>query len=335
MLASIAERPFTATCEHSKPALVASRHARSFASMPKGRPGLSPTVTNSIGGSLDMAVRIKALSRAGKGAPRSRLARMRHFAHHRLRMAEVREQDTDHRHGSVYRVAGALTITRAATTQREIDALPDPLTIDLSEINRMDTVGAWLVYRTVRDRGAKVVGASRDEVSLLKQVGEFDKPARVTPEGPGGATRVVAELGEWVAETGTTLVGLLGFFGATLVAFANVIRRPKRFRVNAVIQRFDVVGVRALGIIGLMSFLIGIVIAQQGSVQLAQFGAQIYTINLIGRITVRELGTLMTAIMVAGRSGSAFAAQIGTMKITEEIDAMRTIGVSPVEALVI
>ena len=95
------------------------------------------------------------------------------------------------------------------------------------------------------------------------------------------------------------------------------------------------VGVRALGIIGLMSFLIGIVIAQQGAVQLEQFGAEIYTINLIGRITVRELGMLMTAIMVAGRSGSAFAAQIGTMKITEEIDAMRTIGVSPIEALVL
>ena len=250
-------------------------------------------------------------------------------------MAVPEGQEGERPHGSVYRVAGALTITRAATTQREIDALPDPLTIDLSEINRMDTVGAWLVYRTVRDRGAKVIGASRDEVSLLKQVGDFDKPTRVTPEEPGGFTRVLKEIGEWVTEMGVTLVGLLGFFGATLIAFANVIRRPRRFRLNAVIQRFDVVGVRALGIIGLMSFLIGIVIAQQGSVQLAQFGAQIYTINLIGRITVRELGTLMTAIMVAGRSGSAVAAQIGTMKITEEIDAMRTIGVSPVEALVL
>src|SRR4051812_8996887 len=250
-------------------------------------------------------------------------------------MADLDRQEGEHPHGSVYRVAGALTITRAATTEREIAALPDPLTIDLSEINRMDTVGAWLVYRAVRDRGAKVIGASRDEVSLLKQVGEFNKPARVTPEQPGGTVRILRELGEWVVETGETLVGLLGFFGATLIAFANVIRRPKRFRANAVIQRFDVVGVRALGIIGLMSFLIGIVIAQQGSVQLAQFGAQVYTINLIGRITARELGTLMTAIMVAGRSGSAFAAQIGTMKITEEIDAMRTIGVSPVEALVL
>jgi phospholipid/cholesterol/gamma-HCH transport system permease protein len=250
-------------------------------------------------------------------------------------MADLDAQEADHPHGSIYRVAGALTITRAATTQREIDALPDPLTIDLSDINRMDTVGAWIVYRTVRDRGAKVIGASRDEVSLLKQVREFDAPAKVHPEQPASFFRVLTEIGEWIAETGTTLVGLLGFFGSTLIAFANVIRRPRRFRLNAVVQRFDVVGVRALGIIALMSFLIGIVIAQQGSVQLAQFGAEVYTINLIGRITARELGTLMTAIMVAGRSGSAFAAQIGTMKITEEIDAMRTIGVSPIEALVI
>ena len=237
--------------------------------------------------------------------------------------------------GDTYRVAGSLTITRAATTARELDALRDPLTIDLSKVERLDTVGAWIIYRTVRDRNARVIGASPEEESLLEQVAEADRPVQVHPDEPGGLFRILDELGTWMAELGQTLVGLLGFLGATLIAFANLVRRPKKFRVNAIIQRFDVVGVRALGIIGLMSFLIGVVVGQQGAVQLEQFGAEIYTINLIGRITIRELGTLMTAIMVAGRSGSAFAAQIGTMKITEEIDAMRTIGVSPIEALVV
>jgi len=127
----------------------------------------------------------------------------------------------------------------------------------------------------------------------------------------------------------------MSFLGAVIVAFGSVMRHPKRFRYRALIRQFDLVGISALGIIGLMSFLIGIVIAQQGAAQLRQFGAEIYTINLTGRLSMRELGVLMTAIMVAGRSGSAFAAQLGTMKLTEEIDAMRTIGVSPLEALVV
>ena len=242
------------------------------------------------------------------------------------------EHEGDH---NVLHIRGTLTITRAGTTEREIEATPDPLVIDISGVDRLDTVGAWILYRTIRDRGAKLSGAKPEAQNLIDQVAEFDKPVQVIPESRPGFLRVLDELGSWVSEAGVTLLGLLGFFGAVLIGFKNIIKRPKRFRVNAVVQRFDVVGVRALGIIGLMSFLIGIVIAQQGSVQLEQFGAEIYTINLIGRITVRELGTLMTAIMVAGRSGSAFAAQLGTMKITEEIDAMRTIGVSPIEALVI
>ena len=234
-----------------------------------------------------------------------------------------------------YRCMGTLTILRAATTEREIAAMADGMTIDLSGVEKMDTVGAWLIYRAQRDRGAHVTGESKEIRGLLEQVADADRPVRVVPDKRGGVMGGVEELGGWVAETGHTFRGLLGFFGATLIGFYNVAKRPRRFRLNAVVQRFDVVGIRALGIIGLMTFLIGIVIGQQGAVQLEQFGAEVYTINLIGRISVRELATLMTAIMVAGRSGSAFAAQIGTMKLTEEIDAMRTIGVSPVEALVI
>ena len=237
--------------------------------------------------------------------------------------------------GHVYECVGTLTITRAASTQREIDDVPDPLVIDLAKVDKMDTVGAWVVHRAVRDRHAKVRGASKQAAALLEQVAEADRPVKIHPDERAAPMRALDELGAWTIDAGQTLVGLLGFFGATLLAFFAVATRPKRFRFNAVVQRFDVVGVRALGIIGLMTFLIGIVIGQQGAVQLQQFGAEVYTINLIGRITVRELATLMTAIMVAGRSGSAFAAQIGTMKITEEVDAMRTIGVSPVESLVV
>src|ERR671920_990809 len=94
-----------------------------------------------------------------------------------------------------FRINGALTITRAATTQREIEAAPDPLVIDLSGVERMDTVGAWLIYRAVRDRGAKVVGASPESQSLLDQVAEFDKPVQVHPEERATFGRVVAELG--------------------------------------------------------------------------------------------------------------------------------------------
>src|SRR5215208_7061656 len=122
-----------------------------------------------------------------------------------------------------FRIRGSLTITRAASLQREIDAEADPLAIDLSGVERMDTVGAWLVYRAVRDRHARVVGAKPEAQSLLDQVAEFDKPARVRPEEAPSFIRVVAELGEWIAESGRTLVGLLGFFGATLIGLSHLV----------------------------------------------------------------------------------------------------------------
>ena len=146
---------------------------------------------------------------------------------------------------------------------------------------------------------------------------------------------MVSQVGEWTNNFLRTMLGMLGFFGAMLISFGHIIRHPRRFRLNAVVTGFEVVGVQALFIIGLMSFLVGIVIAQQGAVQLRQFGVEVLTVNLVGRSAVKELGVLMTAIMVAGRSGSAFAAQLGSMKLNEEVDAMRTIGVSPMEALVI
>ena len=232
--------------------------------------------------------------------------------------------------------SGQLTLARIGTlADRLAEIAVQPQQIDLSAIERIDTVGAWIVHRVQRDSGADLVGANDDARHLIEQVGRGDGQMKVRPDRRTPIARVLGEIGEATQIAFSTLYGLLGFFGAICIAFGSVVRHPGRFRLNAVVQRFEVVGVSALGIIGLMSFLIGLVIAQQGAVQLAQFGFESFTINLVGRITFRELGVLMTAIMVAGRSGSAFAAQLGTMKLTEEIDAMRTIGVSPNEALVL
>jgi phospholipid/cholesterol/gamma-HCH transport system permease protein len=236
----------------------------------------------------------------------------------------------------VLKLSGNLTILRIRKLSEQLAGVEaEEIVIDLSEVERMDTVGAWLIHKMERDRGARIVGASEEQKLLIDHVTQADQPIKMKRDAEPAYVRVVGQVGSSVETAMATLWGLLGFFGALLISSAHVVRHPRRFRWNAVVTRFEVVGVHALGIIGLMSFLVGVVIAQQGAVQLRQFGAEIYTINLIGRSSLKELGVLMTAIMVAGRSGSAFAAQLGSMKLNEEVDAMRTIGVSPMEALVL
>ena len=233
------------------------------------------------------------------------------------------------------RFTGALTLAQIGNLPARLEGLAaSPRRIDLGAVERMDTVGAWLVHRLVRDRDVAVDGANEEESHLLEQVAAADKPLKIRPDTRAPFARLLDQVGLAVVISGQTLVGLVGFFGAVLITLWDLIRNPGRLRGNAINRQFEVVGVNALGIIGLMSFLIGIVIAQQGAIQLRQFGAEVFTINLVGRLTFRELGVLMTAIMVAGRSGSAFAAQIGSMRLAEEVDAMRTIGVAPMEALV-
>jgi phospholipid/cholesterol/gamma-HCH transport system permease protein len=245
-------------------------------------------------------------------------------------------QEPGSNNGSLLRFNGTLAIAAMNTLDERLRALSGPIaTIDLSAIEHIDTVGAWLIYRTARDHSATIIGADPDAQKLIAAVSDVDGQPAVTTPRANPLHWFVNEVGEAVVEAFTTMLSFIGFIGQNVKAIFALMRHPRRFRVQAVVQHFDMVGVRALGIIGLMSFLIGIVIAQQGAVQLRQFGAEVFTVNLVGRLTLRELGILMTAIMVAGRSGSAFAAQIGTMKITEEIDAMRTIGVVPTEALVI
>ena len=238
--------------------------------------------------------------------------------------------------GQVLRLSGDFAIASIGDVDRNLRGISGPVSeIDISGITHMDTVGAWLVHRTAKEHNAKVTGGAKDANRLIDAVRGVDQDEIAVKPPISSLYHFLGEVGGGVVIGITTFLQFLGFVGQVVKAFFSLLMNPRRFRWHAVVQHFDMVGVRALGIVGLMSFLIGIVIAQQGAVQLRQFGAEVFTINLIGRLTLRELGILMTAIMVAGRSGSAFAAQIGTMKITEEIDAMRTIGVVPVEALVV
>ncbi|KHK93006.1 ABC transporter permease [Novosphingobium malaysiense] len=207
--------------------------------------------------------------------------------------------------------------------------------IDLSGVTDIDTTGAWLVSNFASEHNLETVGESEQARRLFAAIGNITGHEAEPEPSPGLAARTLGDIGEVVIGWGRGFRKSVGFLGEMVAAFGTVARHPSRLRVTALVHHMQYVGVNSLWIIGLMSFLIGIVIAQQGAVQLQQFGAEIYTINLTGRLSMRELGILMTSIMVAGRSGSAFAAQIGTMKLTEEVDAMRTIGVSPMEALVV
>ena len=237
--------------------------------------------------------------------------------------------------GAEVRFSGRLTLARMGDLPQRLDELGPISLLDLSNITRIDTVGAWIVTRTMHRHDAKVVGASQDAQRLLDALANDTSEYRIHGDRRPAWVRMLEQLGTASVAIWNELLGIIGFFGAMVVALFNQIRARRAIRWNAIVTRFQTVGVDALPIIGLMSFLIGIVIAQQGSVQLKQFGLEVFTINLVGRASIRELGLLMTAIMVAGRSGSAFAAQIGTMKLTEEVDAMRTIGVSPMEAIVL
>lgn len=233
-------------------------------------------------------------------------------------------------------LSGPLTVATAGPLDRQLRALAGPVpVVDLAGVSKIDTVGAWTVWRLVRDTQAEIAGASADAQRLIEAVSKSEADLDVRSPRAELTERVPRAVGDLVVGWAEGTVGVIGFLGQLIVAFGHLIRRPRTLRGKALVRQLELVGVSALGIIGLMSFLVGIVIAQQGAVQLQQFGAEVYTVNLTGRLAMRELGVLMTAIMVAGRSGSAFAAQLGTMKLTEEVDAMRTIGVSPIVALVV
>lgn len=209
----------------------------------------------------------------------------------------------------------------------------------LGDIERLDTAGAWLLNRT---RGAltvggaevKVIGMRPDHEGLIGRIAAIDSTA-LPPPPRHGLAEVLANLGEIVIEGLRQARNLVAFFGQIVLTIGRVLPHPGRFRFTSFVSHLEQTGLSALPIVGLLSFLVGVVLAYQSVDQLRPLGAETFVVNLVGVATLREMGILLTAILIAGRSGSAFTAQIGTMQVNEEIDAMRTLALDPVEVLVL
>jgi phospholipid/cholesterol/gamma-HCH transport system permease protein len=209
----------------------------------------------------------------------------------------------------------------------------------LTAIEDLDTAGAFLLYKLRNDMDAagiktRFVGASDKQRILLTVVNEnilAERPAAQKSAVPS----VVVDAAGAVIGGINDFVLLTGFLGQTTASMLRTALRPWRFRWTAFIHHIEHTGLRAVPIIALICLLIGGVITQQGVIQLQAFGAEPFAIDMLGILALREVGILLTAIMVAGRSASAFTAEIGSMKMREEIDAMRTLGIDPIETLVV
>ncbi len=228
------------------------------------------------------------------------------------------------------------TMRKLFPAGKKLAALP---MLDCRGIRRLDTTGAVMVRRFAMQVGesceAKLMGVPDEHKPLLDVITACPPPAAITPDAPPWYIVPILGTGEAVWHALRSLARLLNFFGLVLVRLGGSILDPTRIRLVPIIHQMDVTGLRAMGIVGLISFLIGAVMVNQGAIQLARFGADIFVIDMLGISHLRELGILLTAIIIAGRSGSAFTAQIGSMVLNEEVDAMKTLGMDPIDVLVL
>jgi phospholipid/cholesterol/gamma-HCH transport system permease protein len=211
--------------------------------------------------------------------------------------------------------------------------------VDISGIEQLDTAGAWLLQRTVRiweGKGLRTsfAGATESFEILLEEVrlhseeqhAQIAKGSMLASLTQGWVNAIT-----FISREAVLITSFLGHLVATLM---RMVAQPWRFRMTSFIHHLDHSGLRAVPIVALICLLIGAVVMQQGVMQLRAFGAETFAVNMVAILSLREVGVLLTAIMVAGRSGSAFTAEIGSMKMREEIDAMRTLGIDPMETLV-
>lgn len=242
--------------------------------------------------------------------------------------------------------AGAWTAQNARALEALIDdetARQDKLSqvdIDMRGVERLDTFGAWLLERLVRAfvaRGCqtRVTGLREDYRALIDELHGVKQEGAPPQAGRAGPIHALASIGHSIVAVGNTFTAFVNMLGELTMVILRVASRPRSFRFTSMVHQLDNVGWRAVPIILLITFLIGCIIAQQGIFHFRKFGADIYVVDMVGILVLRELGVLIVSIMVAGRSGSAYTAELGSMKMREEIDALRTMGFDPIEVLVL
>jgi phospholipid/cholesterol/gamma-HCH transport system permease protein len=252
--------------------------------------------------------------------------------------------------GTTFRLvaSGAWTVAEAAKIDVALKRLRVPIPptpefigeMDIAGIAEIDTAGALLLQRTAAawEKGGlrtRYAGATESFRILIEEVHRRGNTERPTVEKRDSLKQIVEDGTKAITGAGQDAILLTSFLGEVTAALGRMIRQPWRFRMTSFVHHLDHAGLRAVPIIALICLLIGAVVMQQGVVQLKPFGAEPFAVNMVAILALREVGILLTAIMVAGRSGSAFTAEIGSMKMREEIDAMRTLGIDPMDTLVI
>jgi phospholipid/cholesterol/gamma-HCH transport system permease protein len=242
--------------------------------------------------------------------------------------------------------AGAWTVEHAHELEPLIEAASRKqlkgrrVHVDVGGVDRLDTFGAWLIERLLRAwnrRGAEpTVERVPDHYrGLLAEVHNVNLQS---PPGAPSYSRIgtlLESVGRAIASFGGDLLRIAHLLGETAVALMRVLVRPAAFRFTSVVHHLDRVGLQAVPIIILITFLLGCIIAQQGIFHFRRFGAELYVIDMIGILVLREIGVIMVSVMIAGRSGSSYTAELGSMKMREEIDALRTMGFAAVDVLVL
>jgi phospholipid/cholesterol/gamma-HCH transport system permease protein len=248
--------------------------------------------------------------------------------------------------GLQLRPSGSWTAMHAAALERLFDSVASrlkvtkTLTIDMSEVREIDTLGAWLLEKMTRSAAqagqhAELVGVAEHYAGLLAEVREVNRRKPVVPAAPNPVLARLDQLGRATWDARLEAAVFLQMLGALGITLLRVLRRPRSLRLTSLVYQIYRVGWQAIPIVALITFLIGAIIAQQGIFHFRKFGAESYVVDMVGILVLREIGVLIVAIMVAGRSGSAYTAELGSMKMREEIDALSTMGLDPVEVLIL